>query len=51
MEAQTGGARPTLWQITISHYSEKARWALEHKEIAHVRRAPLPGITSRSRSG
>jgi glutathione S-transferase len=44
MEAQTGGAKPTLWQITISHYSEKARWALEHKEIGHVRRAPLPGM-------
>ncbi len=34
---------PTLWQIDISHYSEKARWALAHKGIAHRRRAPLPG--------
>ncbi len=34
---------PTLWQIDISHFSEKARWALDHKRIAHRRRAPLPG--------
>ncbi|MFN8163435.1 MAG: glutathione S-transferase family protein [Solirubrobacterales bacterium] len=37
-------SRPTLWQIDISHYSEKARWALEHKGIDHVRRSPLPGV-------
>jgi glutathione S-transferase len=41
MGAQTG--RPTLWQIEISHYSEKVRWALDYKEIDHVRRTPLPG--------
>jgi len=34
---------PTLWQIEISHYSEKARWALAHKGVEHRRRAPLPG--------
>jgi glutathione S-transferase len=34
---------PTLWQIDVSHYSEKARWALAHKEIEHRRRSPLPG--------
>ena len=43
MGAQTAAAKPTLWHIPISHYSEKARWALEHKGIDHVRRAPLPG--------
>jgi glutathione S-transferase len=42
MAAQTE-ARPTLWQIQVSHYSEKVRWALDHKEIDHVRRTPLPG--------
>jgi hypothetical protein len=26
-------SKPTLWHITISHYSEKARWALDHKEV------------------
>ncbi|HEX5526559.1 MAG TPA: glutathione S-transferase family protein [Solirubrobacterales bacterium] len=35
--------KPVLWQIEISHYSEKVRWALEHKGIDHVRRTPLPG--------
>jgi glutathione S-transferase len=35
---------PTLWQIEISHFSEKARWALAHKGVEHRRRAPLPGL-------
>lgn len=34
---------PTLWHLPVSHYSEKARWALDHKGVAHRRRAPLPG--------
>ena len=34
---------PTLWHITISHYSEKARWALDYKSIPYRLRAPLPG--------
>ena len=34
---------PTLWHLPVSHYSEKVRWALDHKGIDHVRRAPLPG--------
>jgi glutathione S-transferase len=42
MTAQTD-QKPTLWQIEVSHYSEKVRWALEHKGINHVRRTPLPG--------
>jgi glutathione S-transferase len=33
---------PVLYHIEISHYSEKARWALDYKGIAHVRRAPPP---------
>lgn len=37
-------AKPVLWHIRISHYNEKVRWALDHKRIAHVRRAPLPGL-------
>jgi len=37
------GSLPTLWQIEISHFSEKARWALAHKGVEHRRRAPLPG--------
>jgi glutathione S-transferase len=42
MSAQTE-QKPTLWQIDISHYAEKVRWALEYKGIDHVRRSPLPG--------
>jgi glutathione S-transferase len=34
---------PVLWHIEISHYNEKARWALDHKGVAHERRAPVPG--------
>lgn len=33
---------PVLWQIKVSHYNEKARWALDYKQISHKRRAPLP---------
>ena len=42
MTVQTA-SRPTLWQIDISHYSEKVRWALEYKGVDHIRRTPLPG--------
>lgn len=42
MATQTA-QKPTLWQIDISHYSEKVRWALDYKGIDHVRRSPLPG--------
>jgi glutathione S-transferase len=34
---------PTLWQIDVSHYSEKVRWALAWKGIEHRRRTPVPG--------
>jgi glutathione S-transferase len=34
---------PLLWHIKVSHYSEKVRWALDHKGVDHVRRAPVPG--------
>jgi glutathione S-transferase len=34
---------PTLWQIPVSHYSEKARWALAWKGVEHRRRSPVPG--------
>lgn len=37
------GTEPTLWQLDISHYSEKARWALAYKDVEHRRRSPLPG--------
>jgi glutathione S-transferase len=37
-------SKPVLWQIRISHYSEKVRWALSYKGVEHERRAPPPGV-------
>jgi glutathione S-transferase len=37
-------SKPTLWHLTASHYSEKVRWALDFKQLPHVRRAAaVPG--------
>lgn len=36
--------KPVLWQLGISHYSEKARWALAYKRVEHERRTPPPGV-------
>ncbi|HXF31240.1 MAG TPA: glutathione S-transferase family protein [Solirubrobacterales bacterium] len=36
--------RPLLWQLAISHYSEKVRWALDHKRVPHRRRTAMPGL-------
>jgi glutathione S-transferase len=36
--------QPILWHITVSHYSEKVRWALDYKAVAHLRRTPPPGF-------
>jgi glutathione S-transferase len=33
-----------LWQLQISHYNEKVRWALDYKGVAHRRRSLLPGV-------
>ena len=33
---------PVLWHIKVSHYNEKARWALDHKRVPHRRIAPMP---------
>ena len=33
-----------LWHIELSHYNEKARWALDYKQIPHQRRVPMPGL-------
>jgi glutathione S-transferase len=35
-------ATPVLYHIQVSHYNEKARWALDYKRIPHVRKAPYP---------
>jgi glutathione S-transferase len=36
--------RPILWQLQISHYNEKVRWALDYKRIPHTRRSMMPGV-------
>jgi glutathione S-transferase len=36
--------KPILWQLQISHYNEKVRWALDYKRIPHTRRSTLPGV-------
>jgi glutathione S-transferase len=33
-----------LWHIELSHYSEKARWALDYKSIAYELQVPMPGL-------
>jgi glutathione S-transferase len=35
---------PLLWHIPLSHYSEKVRWALDYKGIAHRRRVLGPTL-------
>jgi glutathione S-transferase len=35
---------PVLWQLEISHYNEKVRWALDYKRVPHIRRSLLPGL-------
>jgi glutathione S-transferase len=37
---------PVLYHLQISHYNEKARWALDYKQVPHVRRAPPPMMHS-----
>jgi glutathione S-transferase len=32
-----------LWQLELSHFNEKVRWALDYKRIDHRRRSLLPG--------
>src|SRR4051794_19033332 len=34
---------PVLWHLKVSHYNEKARWALDLKRVRHERRAVIPG--------
>jgi glutathione S-transferase len=33
---------PVLYHIQVSHYNEKARWALDYKGVPHRRKAPIP---------
>jgi glutathione S-transferase len=40
----TGGKPPRLLHFRVSHYNEKVRWALDHKRVAHLRVACVPGF-------
>ncbi len=42
--AQRPDGLPVLWQLQLSHYNEKVRWALDYKQIPHVRRSLVPGV-------
>src|SRR6185369_14807829 len=42
--ADGASALPVLWHFTVSHFNEKARWALDFKRLPHVRHALLPGL-------
>ena len=33
-----------LWHIELSHYNEKARWALDYKGVPYERKVPMPGL-------
>jgi glutathione S-transferase len=33
-----------LWHLEVSHYNEKARWALDYKQLPHERRVPPAGL-------
>jgi glutathione S-transferase len=35
---------PVLWHIPFSNYNEKARWALDYKRVAHLRREAPNGL-------
>jgi glutathione S-transferase len=37
------GSVVEMWQFRLSMFPEKARWALDYKEIPHVRHSLLPG--------
>ena len=48
------GDLPVLWHLKVSHYNEKARWALDYKGVPHARRALHAGFqrkTARQLSG
>ena len=42
-EPRSTGRSVVLWHLPISHYSEKARWALDLKGVEHERRAAVAG--------
>jgi glutathione S-transferase len=45
---QASSQAPLLWHIPLSHFSEKVRWALDHKRIAHHRQVLGPDYLIRA---
>jgi glutathione S-transferase len=41
---RTDAVPPVLWQLQVSHYVEKVRWALDFKRVPHIRRSLAPGL-------
>ena len=39
-------ALPVLWHFTVSHFNEKARWALDFKRVRTCAGRSCPGFTS-----
>ena len=37
-------ATPVLWHLEISHFNDKARWALDYKGVPHVLKPLTPGF-------
>ncbi len=35
---------PELWHFRVSHFNEKARWALDYKQIPHLRHSVIAGF-------
>ncbi len=48
MRAEAAVDTPLLWHIPLSHYSEKVRWALDCKRIAHRRQVLGPDYLIRA---
>ena len=42
--SEVADGRPELVHVPVSHFSEKARWALDYKQVPHVRRWPWGGL-------
>ncbi len=43
IDTATAPCHVRLWQLELSHFNEKVRWALDYKRINHRRRSLLPG--------
>lgn len=41
---RSSNSLPVLWHFRLSHYNEKVCWALDYKNIPHLRRSLIPGF-------